>query len=279
MLRLQHADTLSGIANDRRHGGPPALSPKAFRINFSSLIVLLYLIFSSTNALASEEWFSFYSHGNRLLTSGQYAEAIKYLDKAIGLDPTALEAYHCKGMALSKLGKYEAAVGVFNEILRRNPLNSPAYCNRGFCYMQQGRLDEALTDLNRCLDASPALNNALCNRAEVFLRKGELQKAIADSSNAIAADDLDADPFITRGDAFARQGLIKEALADYTSAIDIHPDPVNMFHPEGYSYYQRAKLLEQEGKKSLASKDREAARMFGYSDQPKVGENKDSATR
>lgn len=238
-----------------------------------ALLAVTTMCWAFSPVSASDESFNYYSQGNRLLTSGRFKDALAFLDKAIAIDPTLTEAYQCKGLALSKLHDYEGALTVFQQVLRLNPKNSPAYCNRGYCYMQLGRLDEALADLNHCLELSPSLNNAVSNRAEVYLRKGELEKAIADCTQAIAEDDLDADPFITRADAYMKQGLTKEALKDYTSAIEINPDPVNMFHPEGYSYWKRAKIYQVSGATNLARKDLEAVAVFKYT-EPKPSDSR-----
>ena len=133
--------------------------------------------------------------------------------------------------------------------------------------MQTGDYESALKDFNKALELSPDMPNVVTNRAELYLRTNKLEEAIAECSRAIIADDTDADSFITRGDARAKAGNIKEALQDYTCAIDLNPDPVNMFHPEGYSYSKRAAILESQGQKAAAASDRAAAKMFGYQER------------
>lgn len=55
------------------------------------------------------------------LLLGRYADAIKFYDKALEIDPKFLCAWVNKGMALSRLGRYQEAISAFDQAIEINP--------------------------------------------------------------------------------------------------------------------------------------------------------------
>ncbi len=69
------------------------------------LFLLTLLSYSLLEGFSTvEEW---YNEGNRYYVLGEYAEAIKCYDKALGINPYDAEVLESKAGALHYLGKYE----------------------------------------------------------------------------------------------------------------------------------------------------------------------------
>src|SRR5271157_1465361 len=89
-------------------------------IQFLFLIIIssiVSIVTAQSNLHDSEVW---YNKGNDLTKSGEFHEAIKAYDKAIGIDPNNSDAWNGKGFALNKLNQYNEALKASNKAIEIN---------------------------------------------------------------------------------------------------------------------------------------------------------------
>jgi tetratricopeptide (TPR) repeat protein len=105
-----------------------------------------------------------YNLGTSLLQRGDFAGAVKPLQKATELKPTWAEAYHNLGNALIGLHHYDAALAALDRAIALRPDFPEAHNNRGRALGFLGRYDEALEAFDRALELAPDYTKAQENR-------------------------------------------------------------------------------------------------------------------
>ena len=95
-----------------------------------------------------------FSKGTQALIRGDYAEAVKQLEQALGLDSWAT---FWLGSAYDGLGQYDQAVKYFSQMVKdfggdKKPVPPLNYA-RGLAYARGGNLNAAKTDFEACLPA------------------------------------------------------------------------------------------------------------------------------
>ena len=90
-----------------------------------------------------------------LLHLNNLAEALKYFDKAINLNPCNEKAYMGKGRTMNLMGQHNEAIRCFNKAIRLNPRNDKAYCGKSVSLQGLNKPDEALKCVNRAIDLNP----------------------------------------------------------------------------------------------------------------------------
>jgi len=71
----------------------------------------------------AEEWINY---GNTFYTQGNYSEAIRYYDAALGIEPNNLKAWFNKANSLYMLGRYKEAIECYDKVLFIEPGNQNA---------------------------------------------------------------------------------------------------------------------------------------------------------
>lgn len=126
--------------------------------------------------------------GDQYYFRRQYAEALKYYDKALSFGDSSM-AYMKRGSTLFSLKKYAEAVTSFDKALKIDPLLDIVLVKRG--------------------------------ESHYFLR--HLDKALMDAQAAIELNPFDAEAVNLRGMSFEAQGAYEEALRDYQRATELDP--------------------------------------------------------
>lgn len=112
-----------------------------------------------------------------LAGKGEFSEAIKYLDKAIGLDPYHISAWNNKGVLLSEIGEYEKALKTFDIALKINPKDNDTYYNIGKVFYKMGQYKEAIQYFEETIAIDPNDAGAWYNKGLALLELKELEEA------------------------------------------------------------------------------------------------------
>lgn len=145
-----------------------------------------------------------YELGVEAVTSGRYADAIRYLRPAAESDAArdvAAEASLWLGEALYSKGEFSRAAAAFRDFIAMAPRSESrplALYNLAYCDYKLQRWPEAARDFARALEARPALpqrllDDATLRRADCLYYSGNYREARDLYSKAIDAGAFDAD--------------------------------------------------------------------------------------
>lgn len=189
---------------------------------------------------------------------GQYAEAFKYLDDALRLDPTKAEIYFLKGRCFLEQNREDLAISSFltaieqdpdyfdayiqlgilytlrkdpvaieylrNAILIR-PNEVEGYYNLGYYLQEAGRGKEAIKVYTDLLAIDPQNGPALHNIGWVHLYINRNAEAALEYFNkAVLADNKMVNAYYHRGYCYELLNDKQAAKADYTNALTLEPN-------------------------------------------------------
>jgi tetratricopeptide (TPR) repeat protein len=69
--------------------------------------------------------------GDLFFKMGHFGESMRFLDRALQLDPKLPEAWHTKAVLLGTLKQYSESLVCAQKALELNPLNSQFWCTKG----------------------------------------------------------------------------------------------------------------------------------------------------
>ena len=85
-----------------------------------------------------------YNRGTMLARTGQYEEAVPYLEKAADADPTNTDAWYNLAVAYQKLDRDQDALSIFERLVWGHPSDRTYQYGLGLVLRKLGRKDEAL---------------------------------------------------------------------------------------------------------------------------------------
>ena len=107
-----------------------------------------------------------------------YAEALKYIDEAIEINPETL-AYTTKGYILYNQEKYEESIKCFNKAIELDEKveETSNFYFTGLAFYMLKKYKKAIEYLNECLKSNPQDIDAYYFKGESFLDLREYDKA------------------------------------------------------------------------------------------------------
>jgi len=115
--------------------------------------------------------------GSLLVEQGKIEEGIKFLDKAVEIDPWLVQAYASLGEAYYNLGDYEKAIHYWERELEYNPNDKITYFMITEAYYEMNRKDLAVKALERLLEIDPDNIPALYQLSQLYRELGNEEKA------------------------------------------------------------------------------------------------------
>ncbi len=156
-----------------------------------------------------------YNMGLFYLNQGVVDEAIKYLKRALEVNPRYDLALYALGLSHSMNGNFEESVKHLQNCLKINPTLTDARNALGAIYQEMGLLDQAEKEFRIAISDEnyKAQDNSYCNLARIYLAKGNLQEAMSHVEMALGINRRMVM-------AYNLQGIIYEGLNDFKKAID-----------------------------------------------------------
>jgi tetratricopeptide (TPR) repeat protein len=93
-----------------------------------------------------------YNRGTMLARTGQYEEAVPYLEKAVDADPANTDAWYNLGVAYEKLERPQDALPIFERLVWSHPSDRTYQYGLGSALRRLGRKDEALKVFKKAVD-------------------------------------------------------------------------------------------------------------------------------
>jgi tetratricopeptide (TPR) repeat protein len=158
--------------------------------------------------------------------SGQYAEAVSQIDRALRINPNSFYAHDNRGKALSALGRHEEALASYDRALVARP-HSPETCTyRGNALHALKRYEEALASYCRTLDLQSDHVEALANGAVTLLALERFEEALVSCNRTLALRPDSPELLSNRGLALHKLKRFEEARISHERALALRPDYV-----------------------------------------------------
>jgi tetratricopeptide (TPR) repeat protein len=132
-----------------------------------------------------------YAAGINALESGDYEQAIFFLDQALTVNPDFVEALYFKGEAQRRSGLIGTAIRTFDQASQLDPDYAATYLGRGRALLERDEI-AAEQDFQRALDRDPTFSEAYVELAQYYIRKRLWQRLETKMEQAI--DDGAATP-------------------------------------------------------------------------------------
>ena len=122
-----------------------------------------------------------------LMADGQTIESLKCADEWVSLDPECYEVYETRGELYQYAGKLDEAIKAYGKALAFNPVNSYARIQRGKLLQKQGLAGKATTDFKKVLKMDSVPNGeSYAHYAYYYLK--EYKKAKKHMAMILKAD-------------------------------------------------------------------------------------------
>ena len=116
---------------------------------------------------------------------GRGDETLKYLLKAVEVDPDFYPAYGNIGFKYQEMGEHEKAIVYYDKVLAFNPDEPLGYSNRSYNKLKLGDTKGAIKDIDKSIKLYPENSYAYRIRALIYLEVDKPDKACADLQTAI----------------------------------------------------------------------------------------------
>lgn len=155
---------------------------------------------------------------------GLYAAALTANKKAIELDEHYAPAWLSRGVILRAMQKYPEALAAYDQALEIDPFNAWGWSNRSVVLWQQTNYAAALASAEKAAALSPKLTSAWYNQGAAMTALGLFDDAIAAYGKVLALEADNADALTGRGIAQAKLGDFEAAAVDLQAALAINPN-------------------------------------------------------
>jgi tetratricopeptide (TPR) repeat protein len=186
-----------------------------------------------------------------------YADATKWLERAVAEGPGNAEAVYYLGRAYYVRNLFDRAMSMFQRALKLDPSMAKAENNLGLCYEAKNNLSAAeaayrsaiqLQNAGATPDRQPYMN-----LADLLRRGGRTSEALSllDSADRIGGPDARSEEI--RGRIFLEQHRLPQAEAQFRAAIASDPHNSSL-------HYLLGRVLKQEGRRQDAEREFAATR-------------------
>jgi len=205
----------------------------------------------------SMEAYNYFLRGLEERGNNNYADARKFLEKAVEIDPTFASAYLYLGWTCAWLLDYESArkareealaladkvtekerlyieawyaedfeksFHILEQLARKYPKEKWVHVLLGNYYSEKELTHKAIEEYNKVLELDPNHGETLNLLAYTYAGIGDYEKAIEYLKRYAAVEPGRANPFDSMADIYFRMGQLDESLARYKEAIFVGPD-------------------------------------------------------
>jgi tetratricopeptide (TPR) repeat protein len=143
--------------------------------------------------------------------TGRHDDAIRYLQRALDLDPVSADAYRELAAAYVASGKSQEAEATYKKAIEARPSYWAGYNELGTYYFRLGRYTQAEEQFRRLLDLTPDSYRAYSNLGGVYYATGRYDDAASMFEKSIAIK--------PSGSAYSNLGTVYFYLARYGDAV------------------------------------------------------------
>jgi tetratricopeptide (TPR) repeat protein len=219
---------------------------------------------------AHDQWAGGYEvAGNLSSVTGHPADAERYLQKALELDPKQLSARQSLGLVFAQQGKYDQAIDIYSKLSIERP-NDAKYTTRlGILYQMIHDYARAETEFKKSLNAAPEDAIAGNNLAWLYAeQRGNIDEALKLAQNAKEKQPDNPSISDTLGWVLVKKHSYESAIQMLRPLVDKDPkNPVYQYHL-GVAYSGAG--IKAEARKSLETALKLQPDFAGSEDAKKV---------
>ncbi|MHB1207231.1 MAG: tetratricopeptide repeat protein [Rhodospirillaceae bacterium] len=185
--------------------------------------------------------------GATLLRQNLPAEAVKAFDDATRLEPTAVDSWINRGVALRDLDRLAEAEASYRRALALAPGDAIAVNNLANVVSSQGRSGEAVELYRRAVELDPGYADAKANLGMALRDAGGADseaEAIALLEAAVRDHPGNVHLLNAYGNTLRQTGRIDDAIAVLLAALGISPGHAEVHNNLGLAYALQAKMSE-----------------------------------
>ncbi len=209
---------------------------------------------------SSLEAYNYFLKGREEFLKYYFYGALKFLGKAVELDPTFAMAYfylgrsywqmgeaklsrqaiknamdfsqkatdkerlYIEGMDLQLQFKMTQAINIYLKLVEKYPKDKWAHDLLADTYYDTGNLDRALEENQKILELDPNYAPAFNFMAGIYMDKGEYEQALKYINKYASLYPGEANPLDTMAGIYFGMGRVDEAVAKFKEALSVKPD-------------------------------------------------------
>jgi len=163
-------------------------------------------------------------HAAALRLSGDPADALKDIGRALALNGRDGAAYGERGLDELALGRSDAAAGDFQTEVRLDPTSAEAFDHLSAIDLARNDPASALREADRAIELKPDRADTWMQRGLAFVAKHRFDMAMADFAQAAKLDPTETTALDAAGDAATAKGDAKAASDAYVQAEGVDMD-------------------------------------------------------
>ena len=160
-------------------------------------------------------------------------EAVEVAGRLVAAFPDSPDALSVMAMAHHRFGNLAEAGKWFEKCLQLEPTNADAYHGLGWIALRKGDHEEAATLLRRALEFDPALSDASVQLAQAWVYLGKPNEATKVLESAVGVSGPTCELLYWLGDAHERLNRYEEAKEDYLATIRLDPSLPDAYYRLG----------------------------------------------
>jgi tetratricopeptide (TPR) repeat protein len=160
--------------------------------------------------------------GVRLLRAGQIRDALKSLESALKLDPSAGNHMYF-GLALADSGDISGAIRELIAALTLDPRDARAHLNLGSVYLQNEQESAARTEFEKALEIDPWFAEAHNNLGMILAKNGQFDEAVTHFRLATDLDPQYVEAEFNLGLGLRNLNRVDDALKAFRRAAALAP--------------------------------------------------------
>jgi tetratricopeptide (TPR) repeat protein len=191
----------------------------------SDLALIAMLTFLGRAAHAGSEAHERYLHGLLSERKGDLATALSDYQKAVELDPQALEVYRDLAQLNLRTGRTDAALRAAQRVRDLAPTESSSFLFLGHVHVARGDLPMAAQEYEKALQLDPKNLKALENLANYYSSINP-PKAVEYYRRYLQTDPYDPEIYFQMGFLHQKQNDGPQAIAAFKKSIQLDPQQV-----------------------------------------------------
>jgi tetratricopeptide (TPR) repeat protein len=174
-----------------------------------------------------------YRSSIRAIERGNWQDALRFMQQAVQVDPTAPDLQYQIGAIQLQLRSYSQAIDAFDQALELNPTFGPAYLGHARALLAQDPKADVSKDLDSAIKFDPQNGEAYLERATLSLRKGDNQAAQQDLAKAQTLLPDSPLVYLENAQVALQQGDGKAALQNAQKALNLDQTSLPIYHAVG----------------------------------------------